>query len=220
LLGLAIGVLVGYFALATELQPWGALGGGLLGLLASGLLYRLIQSNQGLGQRRINETDFGWKTSASLARAISQAGVSGLVFELKQVVVEQGTLSLVFYPFGAVPLGKEHAAGLALRCIVGLTLPSLAASISDVKVLRQSADYSVNLGRGVPVRAIVLQAGVDRAGPLQVISSEEEGKWYVSVTHFVETEDYGQQIRMQQRIFQKLVSAFEVLKQQPILLAD
>jgi hypothetical protein len=135
---------------------------------------------------------------------------------LNQVAVEAGTLLLTFSALDPVPHGKQHAAGLALRCIVGLTLPAVVKRIGSLKIVDRSVSYSVNLGSGVPLDAIVLQSKTDRAGPIQMRSNENDEEWYVSVTHYVTLEDFQRQLQMQQRVFQQLVPAFEDLKRQPV----
>jgi hypothetical protein len=208
-IGAIIGALAGYYFL-PELWLIGTIMGMCIGLV----LVAALASDRS----RANEAPLHWTTNDALKRAIGASGVASLSFELRQVVVEEGDLKLTFYPTGSVPADKEHVAGLALRCVVGLTLPLVAANAKGVRVLPETAEYSVKLGSGVPLRAIVLQSGFNRAGPVQMRSAEEDGEWYVMTTHFTTMDDYQRQLQMQSAVFRTLVPVFETLRQEPIIL--
>jgi len=158
-----------------------------------------------------------WHTNSELAQAIYATGVSGLQFELVEVSVgPDGDLRLKFKPLSVVPAGKKREAGLALRCVVGLTFPAVASSVNGFQVLLMpQAEYLINLGSGVRMQAYWVQSGATRVGPFQVTSDESDGDWYVYVIPFGFN---FQQVGVQHSIFSKLVSVFEKLKHQPIIL--
>lgn len=215
LCGAAIGGLLVYYVSPQSPPFWLWFIGCLGGLIFVSLILKARDKKWLVVSSEIN-----WQTNDSLKQAIAAAGVDGLQFQLVKVEVNpDGDLELRFRSLGMVPVGKERKAGLALRSVVGLTLPLVATSVRDIQVLNQPSLYGVSLGRGVAMPDIMLRFGAYQTGFLRVTSREANGVWYVGVESMrVSVENYWAQLQIQHQIFQKLVPAFEELKQQPIVL--
>lgn len=166
-----------------------------------------------------------WQTSQGLEQAIANSGLDGLRFELSSMNVEEDyvgdMLVLTFRPMDSLPPGKEHAAGLALRCIVGLTLPSLNAQTSGLRLQALPNPYTVSLGKGVQISPTLIMRGKDIAVPVKTSSRESEGNWFVEIKSVMipRGESAKQFALLQRQLLEGLVPAFETLKPQPVRLS-
>jgi hypothetical protein len=153
-----------------------------------------------------------WRMSAALTSAIAAADLGGLQFVLVGVAVEFGELALTFRPLQRVQGPHARKASLALRAVVGLTLPDVARRVRGIRVETGGpALYQVSLGDGVPMPTMVLHGGGAYAGPLQVMSGA--GRWQVTVGTF-------RVMGAEDPIFRMLVPAFAPLEHKPLILPD
>ena len=150
---------------------------------------------------------------------MTATGTEGLRFQLVATSVVEGELSLTFRSLSHVPSGREEDCGLFLRCTVGLTMPRIVEATGDVNAYH-GVEYSVKLGDGVPMDALVLRCGEDQVGPLQVTSDEDDQGWHVRLKPMaVIASRMREQYEAQDRVFRRLVPAFEQLQAEPVLLA-
>jgi tetratricopeptide (TPR) repeat protein len=240
LAGTVVGATLGHFVVTRAPQPWGAVVGGLVGLLAIGpALHKAFgsawrefsqegsqvapkgQAHAPKPPLRQRPRECEWQTSSALIRAITESGIGGLRFELSRVTVEEGVLSLAFRALALVPTGKEHDAGLGLRCVVWLTLPSAVAAVAELNLGQADSSFTVALGPGVPVPVLMLKMGNEVSAPLQCSSDEEGEVWYVHVKPAMLTlGDFESTIQVHQSLFDKLAPAFEQMKGKTIVLAS
>lgn len=156
-----------------------------------------------------------WHTSEALSRAVAATGLEGLRFELIAVGVESGMLTLTFGSLQPVPDQLRRETALALRAVVGQTMPAVASSVRSIKAeVGDRALYQLILGDGVPMPELTLHCGAVHAGPLRVTSEEADGRWCVTVSPFASPRDhfsYSRQTETQDRIFRLLIPAFAPL---------
>lgn len=127
-----------------------------------------------------------WHTNRHVARAVDATGVRGLRFRLVDADAEgfpgHEEITLTFEPLDQVPSGKEHAAGLGLRSICGLTLPAVVRATHGCRIgTAPEFDYTIGLGDGVPMHAYVIMRDRKKIGPLQMTSDEDARTWWVHV---------------------------------------
>jgi tetratricopeptide (TPR) repeat protein len=236
------GAVLGYFLLQEASFPLGAIIGGLFGLVIAAVMApRITPGKQEvskpspikhvpLQEGEVSSPALEWQTSGGLKKAVVDVGLEGIGFQLIKVDVaaaseddlyEGDVLRISFSALNSVPQGKEHAAGLALRCIVGLTLPLVAATIKGLKVDVPDMPYTVNLGSGVPLSLVIFTSKVGQAVSLKAASREENANWYVELKPAtLPIGDMRQAERLQKQIFEQLKPAFESLKPQHIILGS
>jgi len=151
-----------------------------------------------------------WQTSNGLEQAIANSGLDGLRFELNAINIEEDyvagdVLLLTFRSLDPVPQGKEHAAGLALRCIVGLTLPLLNTQASGLRLEALPNSYTVGLGKGVQILPTLIMRGKNVAIPVKTSSRESGNNWYVDIrTLFVPVGGSAQHSAVQRQLLEDL----------------
>lgn len=166
-----------------------------------------------------------WQTSKDLERAIANSGVNGLRFTLSSINIEEDFIAsdilvLTFRPMDSIPSGKEHAAGLALRCIVGLTLPSLDARTSGLRLQSLPTPYTVALGKGVRISPTLIVRGEDLKIPVKTSSRESEDNWYVEIKPvIIPMGGSPKQFAIPRQLLEGLIPAFESLNLQPVVLS-
>jgi hypothetical protein len=165
--------------------------------------------------------EFQWEMNPALEEAIRDTGVQGLQFKLVKVGIDKEmNLKMKFRPCGPVPRGKERMAGLALRCVFGFTFPNVVSAVPNFQVLlRPDAEYYVDLGSGVPLRAYWIQFGEYRLGPFQMTSYESFGKYYVVVKPIsFQTVESNHIMHKKEELFTQLIPEFKKLKRKIIRL--
>ncbi len=216
-----------------EFGPWlavffGALVGAQLGLIdhrqaLPKFLKKVlgIDVSEWFGQPGTVAGESVWQTSSALRRAIAGIGLEGMQFSLKQVSVEDGGLLLVFQAFGSkLPRpDRAHEAGLALRCIVWLTFPQVAARAADIEVIQEPGGMGVRLGDGVPMPTVAIRRANHAVGPFQVISDEQTEilRFVCQVVPLVR--DFGMSVtRAADPVLLPVAEEFKKLRQQPVVL--
>lgn len=175
--------------------------------------------------------DLAWQKSARLVHAIHKTGLQACRFRLVQLDVTQewqelpitlppGTVVLMFQPEVAMPAEKVHAAGLALRCIVGLTFPYAVTTTTslNLQILPMKAEYL--FGDGVPIGLYRVFREPDWVGPLQFRGTEADGVWRVYITLASVHEDGSvsdDAVTRQVRVLPYALSAFEPLTSLPVV---
>lgn len=174
-----------------------------------------------------------WQKSARLVRAMRKVGLEACRFRLVQldvtrdwqdtpIVMPPGSVVLTFQPEQPVPESKWHAAGLALRCIVGLTFPNAVQVTTGLTVgLRSKARYL--LGDGVPIGNYILLRGADRVGPLQFRGTEECRVCRVYITLASSRQDGSvsdEAVVLLMRVMPETLRAFEPLKSVPVVFCN
>jgi hypothetical protein len=133
-------------------------------------------------------------------------------------------LTLTFTSLRPVPDDLRRETALALRAMVGLTLPAVASSVRGIKPEIHGALYQLMLGDGVPLPGLTLHCGTVHAGPLRVTSEESDDRWYVTVSPLAsfspESSGYSRQMKMQDYIFHLLIPAFAPLTDKVLTLGE
>jgi hypothetical protein len=121
-----------------------------------------------------------WASSRDLAAAIREEALDGLRFALRDIARDgcdetlEPDLTLTFSALATIPAEKRHRAGLALRCIVGLTAPVVAATTPVVRAFLVGDRYTVALGPGVPLPLFMATATGAPGLPLKTTSEERD----------------------------------------------
>jgi hypothetical protein len=163
-----------------------------------------------------------WTSNASIRNAVQTTGLDDSMWQLIGIGIEaEGSLTLTFQPLGEPPNDKENEISLALRSIVGVTLPIVVSQTPRLTIaLDPNFQYTIRLGDGIPMPAYFIRDGQEQIGPLQVTSEKWDDKWNVYVTPMVynihsATMSY---YSLQGRILGKVGTTFEILKRKPIVL--
>lgn len=204
---------VGYF-LRDRLGsawPWGALGGALIvALLFERVLSRWRAGTQGPLPN--------WQISVALAEACRSVGIHGLRFEMEYALIAPDhSLAIRFKPLDVVPEQKREDAYLALRCVVALSLPVIAASAPAVELIDHGGEYDIGVGAGVRVPSPAVRRGEAMVGPLTTVGQIEGNAWWVGLepaSADLEAFVSG----TQKRVLKPLVAAFDRLRGQTIVL--
>ena len=234
LLGAVAGAIYGHFLLVQLGPPWDVVIGGIAGLIMLGTAWYgaleivrqikqyAVSSGSACEPQPITVSPPGipiWQISSSLTEAIARMGLRGYRFQFLGTNVEGGELTLTFRALTPVPKDKVHEAGLALRCLVWLSLPSVVSYTQGIQVEGLGQELAVCLGDGVPVPILAMKMGGDHTPPLQCTSDEKDSRWEVHVKPLVIAgDDFNQQVEAQNRIFEALRPAFNRLKEKPVSL--
>lgn len=191
--------------------PWGALVGALIGSL---LFERILSRWRG----RTQGPAPNWQTSAALAEACRTVGIHGLRFEMEYALIgPDHSLAIRFKALDVVPEEKREDAYLALRCVVALSLPVIAASAPAVELIDHGRDYDIGVGPGVRVPSPGVRRGEAMVGPLTTVGQIEGNAWWVGLepaSADLEAFVSG----AQKRVLKPLVAAFDRLRGQTIVL--
>lgn len=161
---------------------------------------------------------FYWRSRAELNAAIVSLGLQGLRFELRtaRVVTERKSgmgfraLELRFAELQPLTEEQRPNASLALRCSVGMTVPSLASAHGSIGVgLSDDVQYQVRLHTGVPLHAYIFHVDGSRYGPVQMTSRYEGLSPMVLIAPFAVTEET---LATEETVLNQVARAFEAVK--------
>jgi hypothetical protein len=191
--------------------PWGALVGALI---AAVLLERVLSHWRARTQVPAPQ----WQISAQFAEACQAVGISGLRFEMVHALIAPDqSLAIRFTPLDVVPEDKRENAYMALRCVVALSLPTIAANAPAVQLIDHGRTYDIGVGSGVRVTSPAVRRGKAMLGPLTTVGEIEGDAWWVGLQPA--SPDLKAFISgTQKRVLQPLVAAFDRLRGPTIVL--
>jgi hypothetical protein len=161
-----------------------------------------------------------WIQTPELSRAVSDANLSGATFTLRRIDLTDNGLLFAFTSRGDLPEERAHDAGLALRCVVGQTLPAAVHHTRGVSTEDELA-YQVKLSSGVPISAPKLRNAERVTDYLQVVSAEASRLLLVTIKPaFVSSTHSRERAEDNKEVLRQLLPFFRSLRATQIVLGQ